>query len=361
MQSADLPYNRPSPAASIRHFHPAASNLCGSTQKGPDWNAPLLTFLTTAIRKVLGLRASTVQTEIYGPNNTRLEGPYLAPAWLTAPPASPDVPWQNGIPSLTTPVSQLCTSEQMEGDPFERYCHAAGAHISFHRKTWEHAYVWAALEHHGIIRPGARVLGFGVGLEATPAAFARCGMEVTATDAPAEIGEALGWADTHQHASALEQLHRDWLPREEFYRLVRYEAVDMNNIPQHLTGYDACWSACALEHLGSIDLGLDFIENSLEVLRPGGVAVHTTEFNLSSNDNTFDMNHLSLFRKKDIERLAERLVRAGHRVSPLNFHAGSAPVDQHIDLPPYGMPHLKLEVAGYVTTSFGMIVTKGGR
>lgn len=319
----------------------------------------MLTSLTAAIRKALGHAVEPVQSEIHGPNDTPLECPYQAPAWLTAAPASPNVPWHNGIPSLTTPASQLCTSEQMEGEPFESYCFAAGAQAGFHRKSWEHAYVWAALTHRGLIRPGTKVLGFGVGLEATPAAFARCGMEVTATDAPPEIGEALGWADTHQHVSALEQLHRDWLPREEFDRLVRYEAVDMNDIPEHLAGYDACWSACALEHLGSIDLGLNFIENSLKVLRPGGIAVHTTEFNLSSNDRTFDKNHLSLFRKKDIERLTERLIHAGHQVAPLNFHAGSAPVDQHIDLPPYGMPHLKLEVAGYATTSFGMIVAKG--
>lgn len=320
----------------------------------------MLTFLSAAIRKIFGRTAAAVQSEVHGLNDTPIDGPYVAPAWLTAPPTSRDVPWQEGMPNLTAPVSQLCTSEQMEGEPFESLCQAAGAQIAYHRKSWEHAYVWAALAYSGIIHPGKKVLGFGVGLEATPAALAQLGIEVTATDAPPEIGQALGWADTHQHVSALEQLYRPWVPREEFDRLVRYEAVDMNQIPSHLVGYDACWSACALEHLGSIDLGLDFIENSLKVLRPGGVAVHTTEFNLSSNGKTFDRNHLSLFRKQDIERLAERLVRAGHRVAPLNFYSGEAPVDQHIDLPPYSMPHLKLEVAGYVTTSFGMMIVKGG-
>lgn len=101
-------------------------------------------------------------------------------------------------------------------------------------------------------------------------------------------------------------------------------------------------------------------EQSLKTLRPGGLAVHTTEFNLSSNDATFEHPTLSLFRKRDIEDLYARLIAAGHKVWPLNLHPGTGPADAHIDLPPYGTPHLKLEVASYVTTSIGLVVEKGG-
>lgn len=261
----------------------------------------------------------------------------------------------------------MCTSDQMQGGVYEQYCKDVGNWPHFHRKLWEYTYIWAAFRHYGVLREGARVLGFGVGRESLASAFAAHGMDVTATDAPSEIGESFGWSSTGQHVVDVQALHWPALvSAEDFARRVQFRAVDMNAIPSDLVNYDGCWSSCALEHLGSIDLGLDFIENSLATLRPGGIAVHTTELNLSSNSETFDQHHLALFRRRDFERLVERLVGQGHSVAPLNFYPGTSPVDEHIDLPPYSqsylpgaLPHLKLEVAGYVTTSFGLIVQKG--
>ncbi len=296
-----------------------------------------------------------------------LPPPFMAPLWLIAPPVSPAIPWTWALPRLDQPVSQMCTSEQMQGEVYEQFCRDVGNWPHFHRKLWEYTYIWGAFRHYGVLREGARVLGFGVGKESLASAFASRGLEVTATDAPPEIGESLGWSSTGQHVVDLHALH--WpalISVEDFDRQVRFRTVDMNAIPSDLEGYDGCWSSCALEHLGSIDHGLDFIENSLETLRPGGVAVHTTELNLSSNTETFDQHHLALYRRYDIERLVERLVSRGHTVAPLNFYPGTSPVDEHIDLPPYSqshlpdaLPHLKLKVAGYVTTSFGLIVRRG--
>ena len=87
--------------------------------------------------------------------------------------------------------------------------------------------------------------------------------------------------------------------------------------------------------------------------------MHTTEFNLSSNADTHDAGNLAIFRRMDIERLMERLTLRGHKVAPLNLYPGSAQVDEHIDLPPYALPHLKLKVANYVTTSIGLIIERG--
>ena len=72
-------------------------------------------------------------------------------------------------------------------------------------------------------------------------------------------------------------------PEDEFRRLVDFRYCDMNNISSDLHEFDFCWSCCALEHLGSLSAGLRFIERSLDTLRPGGWAVHTTEFNLFSD------------------------------------------------------------------------------
>ncbi len=255
----------------------------------------------------------------------------------------------------------MCTSDQMVGDFYISLCAAVGSEPHAHRKLWEFIYVKAAFEFHGLLREGTRLLGFGVGREPLPSTFAARGAAVVATDAPEEMISEMGWQSTNQHASTLEELYRwDLVEREAFDRLVSFEPADMNAIPAHFRDFDGCWSACALEHLGSIEKGLEFIENSLETLKPGGVAVHTTEFNLSSNDATFDRDNLAIYRRQDIERLIERLVAKGHKVAPLNLHPGTSPVDAHIDLPPYALPHLKLDVFGYVVTSIGIIVVKDG-
>ncbi len=79
--------------------------------------------------------------------------------------------------------------------------------------------------------------------------------------------------------------------RQQFNRFVEFREVDMNTVPDDLAGYDFCWSACALEHLGSLDNGIKFIRRSLACLAPGGVAVHTTEFNTSSDEDTLLRGH----------------------------------------------------------------------
>jgi hypothetical protein len=114
------------------------------------------------------------------------------------------------------------------------------------------------------------------------------------------------------------------------------------------------------EHLDSLEHGLRFIENSIHTLKVEGVAVHTTEFNLSSNLDTFETPGLSVYRKRDIESIVERLEQAGHHVEPLDFNVGTTLVDSYVDFPPYRIePHLRLRIAEYDCTSIGLIITRG--
>jgi hypothetical protein len=87
----------------------------------------------------------------------------------------------------------------------------------------------------------------------------------------------------------------------------------MNHIPSHLADrFDFCWSTCSFEHLGSLEHGLRFVENSIGTLKVGGIAVHTTEFNLSSDADTLESPNLSVYRRRDIEKLVKALEQAGH-------------------------------------------------
>lgn len=298
---------------------------------------------------------------LFNSANLRSGKPYTIPAYLLRGPQFSDVRWEFRPPSLKNPVCQLCTAEQMQSGEYADLCGVLRMDPSLHhRKLWEYAYIYASLMSAKCLEPGARGLGFGTGREPLPSAFAAKGVRVIATDAPADLESSAHWAGAAQWTDGLNDLYvQEMLPEAVFRDLVEYRPANMNEIPPDLHGFDFCWSACCLEHLGSLRHGMDFIHNSLETLRPGGVAVHTTEFNLSSNDNTMETDGLSLFRKSDIELLAHELTEAGHYVETLNFWPGATPVDEHIDLPPFGFPHLKLELMGYVTTSIGLVVRKG--
>jgi len=248
------------------------------------------------------------------------------------------------------------------------------AHV-FHRKLWEFAYVLQAIHENGHLRPGARGLGFGCGTEPLPSYFASHDMRVTVTDLPPDAAKGRGWMETDQHTSSADLAFRDYLVgRAQFDRNVELRYVDMNEIPPDLRDYDFCWSICALEHVGSIRQGLAFIENSLRTLRPGGLAVHTTEFNFMNDTHTIDDWPTVLFQRKHFREVADRLRRQGHDVAPLDFDVGDKPLDKFIDVPPYtwdwgsdllkswgsGADHIKLTVDGFACTCFGIIVRKGG-
>jgi len=286
--------------------------------------------------------------------------PYRAPLFLLAPPADPATPWRFEPPSLAAPVSQLCTAAQMESPEFLRWMTELTFEPNQHRKFWEYAYILSVMEQEGMLAPGKRALGFGVGREPMPSLLARIGLDVVASDAPPDIIIGAGWDTTHQHSATLSDLHYPAIVDEETFRQrVSFRPVDMNAISEQLSGFDVCWSSCCFEHLGSLKHGLDFVENSLATLKPGGLAVHTTEFNLDSNTDTVEVPTLSIFRKRDFEALALRLTSAGHRVLPLNFHPGDRELDAYVDAAPFTPQHLKLLFGATTCTSFGIAVLKG--
>lgn len=286
--------------------------------------------------------------------------------------ASEDLRWVLSVPryrDLERPPGPLpfrcvlCREQDFELYLYQFWCAKIKETPRYHRKQWEFVYISQALWERGFLRPGVKGLGFGVGREPLPALFASYGCEILATDLNPEEAQAMGWVVSNQYAGAPEHLNdRGICDPALFRQRARFEIVDMNNIPSYLSGFDFCWSACALEHLGSRENGLQFIRNSLDCLDPGGLAIHTTEFNISSNSETLDQGSTVLFRRRDLEELVAELQTCGHYVEPLNLDPGSGPVDSYIDTPPYcPEPHLKLWVGNFVTTSIGIIIQKATR
>ena len=232
----------------------------------------------------------------------------------------------------------------------------------FHRKYWEWVFILHHISKHCRLA-GQRGLGFGVGAtEPLAAVFAKFGAFVTATDAPPEIGTGGGWTIDRSFANRVDDLpHEGIVDKDAFRRLVVFRECDMNAIAEDLTDYDFCWSSCCLEHLGNLHLGIEFIINSVEkTLKVGGIACHTTEFNLSSNDETVSEGATVLYRHRDIVQLIDRLRARGHLVDDLRVAPDSFVMDGYVDTPPFGPPlHLKLSLLGFTSTSLGLVIRRG--
>ena len=261
--------------------------------------------------------------------------------------------------SLLHPVSQLCTQNQFDEYIYEYWVKEIKEAKRYHRKQWEFVYILQSVATNGLLTPGKKALGFGVGQEPLPAVFAKNGVSVLGTDLETEFAVSNGWATTNQHAANLDDLNnREICDSKKFIDLVKFQFLDMNHIPPDLVDFDFCWSSCAFEHLGSIEAGLKFVENSLKCLKPGGWAIHTTEFNCQSDRDTLTSGGTVLFRKRDILELESRLKQNGHKIF-LNLTLGGQGLDKHIDIPPYSDNyHLKLQLDKYVTTSIGLAIQK---
>ena len=256
--------------------------------------------------------------------------------------------------------SELCKAMDYQSAWYKRWCDELSEVPNFHRKQWEFVYVMQALWERGCIIPGNKGLVFAVGTEPLPALFAQYGCTILATDIFLEEGIAKGWNNGNQLCFGKESLNtRGLCDPEAFNRLVSYRAVDMNAIPADLAGFDFNWSSCSFEHLGTLEKGFDFLRNQLKTLRPGGWSVHTTEFNVSSNDETQENNDTVIYRHRDIEKIAAELRKEGHFVEETDYSLGGLPEDYMVDTEPHLQDiHLKLQVGKYVVTSIGLILRK---
>jgi hypothetical protein len=247
-------------------------------------------------------------------------------------------------PSFAKPVSQLATALQYVEPEFKRWaCQELGWQFGFNRKLWEYAFILNALHVHGKL--GGRGLGFGIGQEPTVNVMLRHGSTLVVSDLADEEAQARGWATMQLDLPAQSSL--------------TFRFVNMNEIPSDLRDFDFLWSCGSFEHIGGLEQGLLFAENAMDCLKPGGIAVHTTELTLTSNEQTFESPGLSFYRQKDIESLAHKLRAKGCEIS-LNLTRGTHPLDQMVcDQKPAWELTLNESLMGHVITSVGIICRKG--
>ena len=272
------------------------------------------------------------------------------------------MPFIDKKPSIENLTSQIVTYKQTCENGYQDLIDEMKEINLHNRKQWEYVFILKALKDKGMLSEGRKGIGFGVGSEPMPAVMAKYGVNVLATEINIEKKNDNGWVKGRNKEQQLNMLNsRGICDAGKFKELVRYRDVDMNKIPDDLHDFDFTWSSCALEHLGTMEKCTDFIFNSLKTLKPGGVAVHTTEFTLSKN-STVTEGSTVFFREKDIREIEKRLTDQGHKIT-INLNKGKTVKDWMIDLPPYKRKnHIKLLVSKQwkflVVTSIGLIIQK---
>lgn len=230
------------------------------------------------------------------------------------------------------------------------------------RKLWEWCAISQGFFERGKLQPGKRGLGFAVGTEPLSSLFASFGATIEATDLA--VGEeSSNWNASNQHASTIDAIYKtQLLTKDEFMSRVTFHPADMRDLTS-FSGekFDFIWSSCSLEHLGNLNLGLKFVEESSKLLNSGGVAIHTTEFNCTSNQSTIEEGGSVIYRQSDLVSLKVRLENLGFSLSEYDFFIGDDEEDRLFDYQPYGQHgrhHLKLLIGGYIATSIVIIIER---
>ena len=109
-------------------------------------------------------------------------------------------------------------------------------------------------------------------------------------------------------------------------------AIDLRNKTDHRQLIRLAWHSCGglgpvtyLQHLCAA-WEKRFVYNSLKSLKPGGIAVHTGEYNLSSDWKTTDYAHTVLWTRYDIEEVLAWLHERGHEAE-FDWTVGDEPED----------------------------------
>src|SRR5579859_5339742 len=142
--------------------------------------------------------------------------------------------WIDTAPAESAfPCSTVCRQDSFEKAHFGYWSHRLGLPPHYHRKAWEYVFICQALLERGVVRPGAKALGFGVGREPLSAFFASEDCDVVATDVAADASIRSGWSDQEQHAAGLATIRFDHLcPAAKFDRHVSFRVCDMNAVPE---------------------------------------------------------------------------------------------------------------------------------
>ncbi len=187
-------------------------------------------------------------------------------------------------PSFAQPVSQPCTARQIREPAFRARCNALGLTIG-RAETWQSAYAVQALERYGVLQAGARGLVLG---QVDPA-----------------VMQALAAAGTSCHHVALNT-------DRQGAGATTGPVIDPVTLPGDLFAFDFLLSIRSTDTMGGDRPRGSFIEQAMECLRPGGLAVHL----VAHHPDPGSLPILA-FDRNGLEQVALALISRGHQMARL--------------------------------------------
>jgi hypothetical protein len=229
-----------------------------------------------------------------------------------------------------------------------------------HRRQWEYGFLLRILDKLPQLH---KAIGFAVHDEPTVSYLASENVSVIATHLPLNTTEAkAGYDELFFSKEAINSRHI--ATPEQMDEYVKQDFVDMNTVEsskvwKQAGTYDLVWSLGSVGHLGTIRSALNFMEKSLELLKPGGAAVHTSEFNVGSTTATMDGDVTVLLRKSDVDLFHNCVAKKGFDMVQPCYDLGNEKIDQEYDTPPYSPTrHLRLQIGQFPATCIGFAIQK---
>ena len=218
-------------------------------------------------------------------------------------------------PTLADPVTQVATAPQLR-EP------VAGGWLARLRpkgksgvEHWRKVFTLQALRRYGVLEQGAVGLGFEPSPSGVPAALAAMRTSVVAAF-PTRPGQQLD-----PDALKRDLGTRAPCDRKTFEDNVAARIVPWRRIPEELVNFDFLWSARANERLYSVAAAIQFVEDAMACLRPGGLAVHVMSYDLAPGGRSTPSTDRILLQQGDVERIALTLVSRGHEVAQFKIDA----------------------------------------
>jgi hypothetical protein len=231
-------------------------------------------------------------------------------------------------PSLADPVTQVATNDQLREPAAAGWMARLRPQGRSGVEHWRKVYTLQALRRYGMLEAGAIGLGFEPSPSGVPAALATLGTRVVAAF-PTRTGHPLN----------PELLKRDLYGRAPcdqavFDQNVEARVLSWRRLPEDLVNFDFIWSAHANERLYSVAAATQFVEEVMQCLRPGGLAVHTFSYDLRPGGGSVESTERVLLNQGDVERIALLLVSRGHEVAQFKISAADpilAPANHGVD------------------------------
>lgn len=191
------------------------------------------------------------------------------------------------------------------------------------RKAWEFIHVYQGLKQLGLLNETSKALGLGVGHECLIYAFTNVCQEVVATD----LYRSQEWTTA---SMAVQEVY-DKSPFPYQRERLTVQHMDMTKIEYPDASFDFVWSCCAIEHVNNFQDLHQVYREIHRVLKPGGIAALTTEFN-NTDRPSYEPNLLFTDRQWAEVWLTgmNPLVQGFELVEPLDFELSDRPENQPV-------------------------------